>query len=180
MHDQNHVAVIDFASQYTQLIVRRLRELGWFSAQRPEPNLAELLDLVALGTVADVVSLDANNRILVHQGLARIRAGQCVPGIRALLEAGGRNPARTVATDLGFTVGPRLNAAGRLDDMSLGIECLLAGDMTRARAMAAQLDVLNSDRKEIESDMQAQASAYNAAMTAAPAPAPAPIATVGL
>ncbi|HUT41089.1 MAG TPA: single-stranded-DNA-specific exonuclease RecJ [Gammaproteobacteria bacterium] len=144
---------------YVMLALRaHLRESGWFAQQQlAEPNLAQWLDLVALGTVADVVPLDRNNRILVQQGLARIRAGQCVPGIRALLEAGGRNPARTVAADLGFAVGPRLNAAGRLDDMSLGIECLLAGDMTRARAMAAQLDVLNSDRKEIESDMQAQA-----------------------
>ncbi len=144
---------------YVMLALRaQLRESGWFTRQQlAEPNLAQWLDLVALGTVADVVPLDRNNRILVQQGLARIRAGQCVPGIRALLESGGRNPARAVAADLGFAVGPRLNAAGRLDDMSLGIECLLAGDMATARAMAAQLDSLNRDRKEIESDMQAQA-----------------------
>jgi len=144
---------------YVMLALRaRLRETGWFAQQQlAEPNLAQWLDLVALGTVADVVPLDRNNRILVQQGLQRIRAGRCVPGIRALLEAGGRNPARVVASDLGFAAGPRLNAAGRLDDMSLGIECLLAGDMAGARSMAAQLDGLNRDRKEIETGMQAQA-----------------------
>ncbi|MEZ5540889.1 MAG: single-stranded-DNA-specific exonuclease RecJ [Pseudomonadota bacterium] len=145
---------------YVMLALRaHLRERGWFTPQRPQPNLAQWLDLVALGTVADVVPLDRNNRVLVQQGLARIRAGLCVPGMRALLEAGGRNSARAVAADLGFAVGPRLNAAGRLDDMSLGIECLLADDMPRAREMAARLDALNCDRKEIESDMQAQALA---------------------
>jgi len=146
---------------YVMLALRaHLREAGWFARQRlAEPNLAQWLDLVALGTVADVVPLDRNNRILVQQGLQRIRAGRCVPGIRALLEAGGRNPVRVVAADLGFAAGPRLNAAGRLDDMSLGIECLLADDAANARAMAAQLDVLNRDRKEIESGMQAQALA---------------------
>jgi len=146
---------------YVMLALRaHLREAGWFARQQlTEPNLAQWLDLVALGTVADVVPLDRNNRILVQQGLQRIRAGRCVPGIRALLEAGGRNPARAVAADLGFAAGPRLNAAGRLDDMSLGIECLLADDAASARAMAAQLDVLNRDRREIESGMQAQALA---------------------
>lgn len=144
---------------YVMLALRaRLRGQGWFVQQQlPEPNLAGYLDLVALGTVADVVPLDHNNRILVQQGLQRIRAGCCVPGIRALLEAAGRNLQSVVATDLGFAVGPRLNAAGRLDDMSVGIECLLTDDMTAARAMAVQLDTLNRDRKEIESDMQAQA-----------------------
>lgn len=146
---------------YVMLALRmHLRGTGWFARQGlAEPNLAQWLDLVALGTVADVVPLDRNNRILVQQGLARIRAGQCVPGIRALLEAGGRNPARAVAADLGFAAGPRLNAAGRLDDMSLGIECLLAADMAAARAMAAQLDALNRDRREIEAGMQMQALA---------------------
>jgi len=136
----------------------RLRQQGWFARQQlPEPNLAQFLDLVALGTVADVVPLDHNNRILVQQGLLRMRAGCCLPGIQALLEIGGRNLSRVIATDLGFVVGPRLNAAGRLDDMSVGIECLLTDDVAAARSMAAQLDALNRDRREIESDMQAQA-----------------------
>jgi single-stranded-DNA-specific exonuclease len=144
---------------YVMLALRtRLREQRWFEkAGLPEPNLAKLLDLVALGTVADVVPLDRNNRILVHQGIQRLRAGSCVPGIRALLEIAGRNLQRLVASDLGFAVGPRLNAAGRLDDMSLGIECLLTDDLPAARQMAVQLDAFNRDRKEIESDMQAQA-----------------------
>ena len=144
---------------YVMLALRtRLREQGWFvKANLPEPNLAILLDLVALGTVADVVPLDRNNRILVHQGIQRLRAGRCVPGIRALLEIAGRNLQRVVASDLGFTVGPRLNAAGRLDDMSLGIECLLTDDIHVARQMAKKLDKFNRDRKDIESDMQTQA-----------------------
>ena len=144
---------------YVMLALRaRLREQGWFekTGQR-EPNLALLLDLVALGTVADVVPMDRNNRTLVHQGIQRLRAGKCVPGIRALLEIAGRNLQRVVASDLGFTVGPRLNAAGRLDDMSLGIECLLTDDIHAAREMAARLDELNRDRKTIESGMQTQA-----------------------
>jgi single-stranded-DNA-specific exonuclease len=143
---------------YVMLALRTaLRESGWFSPARPEPNLAELLDLVALGTVADVVPLDANNRILVHQGLARIRSGRCRPGIRALLQVAGRPAERLVAADLGFIVGPRLNAAGRLDDMSLGIECLLEEDEQQALSMAQALDDLNQDRKAIERDMQQQA-----------------------
>ncbi|HSJ48944.1 MAG TPA: single-stranded-DNA-specific exonuclease RecJ [Gammaproteobacteria bacterium] len=144
---------------YVLLALRaRLREQGWFTRQRlTEPNLAQLLDLVALGTVADVVPLDRNNRILVQQGLARIRAGQCVPGIRALIEVGGRNPARLVAADLGFVVGPRLNAAGRLVDMAHGIECLLTDDPAEALRMARELDDLNRERREIEADMQTQA-----------------------
>jgi single-stranded-DNA-specific exonuclease len=144
---------------YVMLALRtRLREQRWFEkANLPEPNLAQFLDLVALGTVADVVPLDRNNRILVHQGIQRLRAGSCVPGIRALLEIAARNLQRLVATDLGFAVGPRLNAAGRLDDMSLGIECLLTDDLNAARQMAAQLDAFNRDRKDIESDMQGQA-----------------------
>ena len=114
---------------------RRTRELIRLNEELSETNrrLAELLDLVALGTVADVVPLDHNNRILVHQGLCRIRAGRCVPGIAALLELAGRDRGRITASDLGFVVGPRLNAAGRLQDMSLGIECLLADDPGRAR-----------------------------------------------
>ncbi|WP_296178384.1 single-stranded-DNA-specific exonuclease RecJ [Pseudomonas sp. UBA1879] len=138
----------------------RLRELGWFEANgRTQPNLGELLDLVALGSVADVVPLDANNRILVHQGLMRIRAGRARPGLRAILEVARRDPSRITSTDLGFILGPRLNAAGRLDDMSLGIECLLCEDETLAREMAVQLDELNQDRKSIEQGMQREALA---------------------
>ncbi|MDO9616889.1 MAG: single-stranded-DNA-specific exonuclease RecJ [Pseudomonas sp.] len=145
---------------YVLLALRaRLRELSWFNAQRPEPNLAELLDLVALGSVADVVPLDANNRILVHQGLARIRAGRARPGLRAILDVAGRQPERITSTDLGFIIGPRLNAAGRLDDMSLGIECLLCEDQALARDMAVELDQLNQDRKAIEQGMQREALA---------------------
>ena len=135
-----------------------LRHLGWFTQQGiPEPNLAELLDLVALGSVADVVPLDANNRILVHQGLARIRAGRARPGLRAILEVARRDYRRLVSTDLGFIVGPRLNAAGRLDDISLGIECLLCEDADEAMQRAQQLDQLNQDRKLIEHSMQREA-----------------------
>ncbi|OBY92950.1 single-stranded-DNA-specific exonuclease RecJ [Pseudomonas sp. AU11447] len=146
---------------YVMLALRaRLRELGWFAARGiAEPNLAELLDLVSLGSVADVVPLDANNRILVHQGLARIRAGRARPGLRALLEVAGRDCRRITSTDLGFILGPRLNAAGRLDDMSLGIELLLCEDEGVARDMAVQLDQLNQDRKAIEQGMQREALA---------------------
>ena len=145
---------------YVLLALRaHLREIGWFDAQRPEPNLGELLDLVALGSVADVVPLDANNRILVHQGLARIRAGRARPGLRAILEVAGRDHRRITSTDLGFILGPRLNAAGRLDDMSLGIECLLCDDEALVRDMAVQLDQLNQDRKAIEQGMQREALA---------------------
>lgn len=137
-----------------------LRERGWFERrQLAEPNMASFLDLVALGTVADVVPLDHNNRIMVHQGLQRIRAGQARPGILALLEVAGRQRQRMVASDLGFAVGPRLNAAGRLDDMSLGIQCLLCDSQDLAREMAVELDDLNRDRKAIESSMQAEALA---------------------
>jgi single-stranded-DNA-specific exonuclease len=136
----------------------RLRALGRYD-QVAQPNIGELLDLVALGSVADVVPLDANNRILVHQGLERIRAGRARPGIRAILEVARREAARVTSTDLGFIVGPRLNAAGRLDDMSLGIECLLSQDAEQAREMATQLDDLNQDRKSIEQGMQREALA---------------------
>ncbi len=145
---------------YVLLALRaRLRELDWFAAPRAEPNLGELLDLVALGSVADVVPLDANNRILVHQGLARIRAGRARPGLRALLQVAGRDARRITSTDLGFILGPRLNAAGRLDDMSLGIECLLCDEEGLALQMAGQLDELNRDRKSIEQGMQREALA---------------------
>ncbi|MGX5218566.1 single-stranded-DNA-specific exonuclease RecJ [Pseudomonas segetis] len=146
---------------YVLLALRaRLRAIGWFTQRAiAEPNLAELLDLVALGSVADVVPLDANNRILVHQGLARIRAGRARPGLRAVLEVAGRPHGRITSTDLGFILGPRLNAAGRLDDMSLGIECLLCEDEALARDMAVELDQLNQDRKSIEQGMQREALA---------------------
>lgn len=135
-----------------------LRQMGWFEESGiPEPNMASFLDLVALGTVADVVPLDHNNRILVAQGLQRMRAGIARPGIMALLEVAGRSPEKLVASDLGFTVGPRLNAAGRMDDMSLGIQCLLCDSSPLAREMAVALDELNRDRKAIESGMQQEA-----------------------
>lgn len=139
-------------------LCRHLQELGWFEQQQmPVPNLAELLDLVALGTVADVVQLDQNNRILVHQGLQRIRSGRCRPGIRAMVEVANRQCGQIVASDLGFVLGPRLNAAGRLDDMAMGIECLLAEEEGKARRMAVELDSLNRERREIESSMQSEA-----------------------
>ncbi len=136
----------------------RLNSLGWYKNVKA-PNIAELLDLVALGSVADVVPLDANNRILVHQGLERIRAGRARPGLKAILEVAKRDHTRITSTDLGFILGPRLNAAGRLDDMSLGIECLLTDDPDAAREMAAQLDDMNQDRKSIEQGMQREALA---------------------
>ncbi|CAD5198431.1 single-stranded-DNA-specific exonuclease RecJ [Pseudomonas sp. FEN] len=136
----------------------RLRGLGRY-ASAPQPNIGELLDLVALGSVADVVPLDANNRILVHQGLERIRAGRARPGLKAILEVAKRDHSRLTSTDLGFILGPRLNAAGRLDDMSLGIECLLCEDPALALEMASQLDDMNKDRKSIEQGMQREALA---------------------
>lgn len=150
---------------YVLLALRsHLRSIGWFQTRGiSEPNLARYLDLVALGTVADVVPLDRNNRILVHQGLARIRAGRCCLGITILLQLARRNPARAQAGDMGFAVGPRLNAAGRLDDMSIGIRCLLSDDETEARELAVRLDRLNHERRAIEDDMKAQAEAMLAA-----------------
>ncbi|MFT5575776.1 MAG: single-stranded-DNA-specific exonuclease [Bermanella sp.] len=131
---------------------------GWFEKQGlATPKMADYLDLVALGTVADVVPLDRNNRILVAQGIRRIRAGLASPGIYALLEAGKRDPAVLQASDLGFVVGPRLNAAGRLDDMSLGIRCLLTDSTEVARELASELDSLNRERREIEQGMQEEA-----------------------
>ncbi len=127
---------------------------------------AKYLDLVALGTVADVVPLDRNNRVLVEQGIRRIRAGRTVAGIDALLDVAGRQARRVVSTDLGFAVGPRLNAAGRLDDMSVGIECLLTDDRAAAAGFAAELDAINRERREIESDMREQAFAFVDAMDA--------------
>lgn len=144
---------------YLMLALRKYcREHNYFATQGiAEPNIAQLLDLVALGTVADVVSLDANNRILVAQGLKRIRAGKTRPGIQALIEIANKNQQRLVASDFGFALGPRINAAGRLDDMSYGINCLLANDLSSARVMAAELDDLNKTRREIEQGMQQEA-----------------------
>ncbi|MCK2149250.1 single-stranded-DNA-specific exonuclease RecJ [Marinobacter alexandrii] len=132
---------------------------------QPEPNLGALLDLVALGTVADVVPLDHNNRIFVEQGLRRIRQGEARPGILALLEVAGRDHSAISSTDLGFVVGPRLNAAGRLDDMSIGIACLLADSHDEARRLARELDTFNRERRTIEKDMKAQAQDLLASMS---------------
>lgn len=134
-----------------------LRERNWFTLPRKEPNLARLLDLVALGTVADLVALDDNNRILVRQGMDRIRQGICSPGLLALLRAGKRDFRHLVASDLGFAVAPRLNAAGRLEDMGVGIRCLLTDDREEAMELAAELDALNHDRRNRQEKMQQQA-----------------------
>jgi single-stranded-DNA-specific exonuclease len=143
---------------YLMLALRaELRDRGAFG--RGAPNLADLLPLVALGTVADVVPLDRNNRILVQQGLNRIRAGRMQPGIAAMFQVAGRDAARATARDLGFIVAPRLNAAGRLTDMAFGIECLVTDDAERARAIAADLDRLNRERRAIESGMREEAMA---------------------
>jgi len=142
---------------YVMLALRSLmQEKGCFT-HFPAPNLANFLDIVALGTVADVVKLDENNRTLVHQGLARIRAGVCRPGISALIQVAKRNQQQLVATDLGFSLGPRLNAAGRLDEMSHGVELLLCDDYMRANTLATELDALNLSRREIEQSMQQEA-----------------------
>lgn len=142
---------------YVMMALRtRMRELNWFE-NRIEPNFAELLDLVALGTVADVVPLDQNNRILVHQGLQRIRTGNCRTGIKALAEVGKRDLLTLQAADLGFAIAPRLNAAGRLENMSLGVELLLCENMESARKLAFELDSLNQMRKEFEQEMKTEA-----------------------
>ncbi|MBA6305221.1 single-stranded-DNA-specific exonuclease RecJ [Colwellia sp. MB02u-14] len=152
------LAGVGVAFYFMMAMRKYLREKNWFVDKKiAEPNIAQLLDLVALGTVADVVSLDNNNRILVEQGLKRIRAGVTRPGIQALLEIAGKDQKRIVASDFGFALGPRINAAGRLDDMSYGINCLLAKDLTSARVMAADLDDLNKSRREIEQGMQQEA-----------------------
>ncbi len=138
-----------------------MRKLNWFAEQgMQEPKLMELIDLVALGTVADVVPLDENNRILVHQGLQRIRAGKARPGIQALIEVAKRDARRLVASDFGFALGPRINAAGRLDDMSFGVELLMCNNIHAARRMASELDGLNQTRKEIEEGMKQEAMAF--------------------
>ena len=153
---------------YVLLALRsRLRDINWFETnQVKEPNLAQLLDYVALGTVADVVALEQSNRILVYQGLLRIRTGRCHPGLTALVEVSGKNPQTITAADLGFSLGPRLNAAGRMDDMSLGIQCLLSDDPALAKDIALQLDALNNDRREVEAVMKHEALTYLSEMKA--------------
>lgn len=147
---------------YLMLAIRaELRKRNWFTEQNiAEPHLASLLDIVALGTVADVVALDVNNRILISNGIKRIKAGKCRPGILALLDIAKRNPQRLVAADFGFAVGPRLNAAGRLDEMALGVETLLCDDIYQAREMASKLDNLNVERRALEAEMQQEALAW--------------------
>ncbi len=150
---------------YVLLALRaELRQRGAY-AEKAEPDLRTLLDLVALGTVADVVKLDANNRTLVAQGLARMRAGKASAGVNALFRAAARDPARATVFDLGFMLGPRLNAAGRIDDMALGIECLLADDPATAQQLAQQLDTLNRARRDVESDMLEEALAILASFS---------------
>lgn len=151
-----HLAGVGVAFYLLSALRAALRQRGDFEVA---PNLAQFLDLVALGTVADLVPLDRNNRILVDQGLRRIRAGQARPGILALLEVAGRQANQLVSSDLGFCLGPRLNAAGRLSDMAIGIRCLISDDMTEARTLAAELDRLNRERRVIESQMQEEAVA---------------------
>jgi single-stranded-DNA-specific exonuclease len=141
-----------------------LRDTGWFTGARREPNLARLLDLVALGTVADVVPLDRNNRVLVRQGLERIRHGHACPGVLALLRVAQRDYRQVQASDLGFAVGPRLNAAGRLEDMGVGIRCLLAEDREEALVLAEQLDQLNRQRRDLQQTMQEEAAGQAAAI----------------
>ncbi len=149
---------------YVLLATRaELRARGAFEAGS-QPRLDTLLDLVALGTVADVVKLDANNRRLVAQGLKRVRSGRMQPGVAALFRAAGRDPARAAGFDFGFALGPRINAAGRLSDMTLGIECLLTDDPARAAALAAQLDAINRERREVEAEMREVAERTLAAL----------------
>jgi single-stranded-DNA-specific exonuclease len=143
---------------YVLLALRsELRQRGAFDGAAAQPRLDSLLDLVALGTVADVVRLDANNRRLVAQGLKRIRAGRMQPGVAALFAAAGRDASRAAGADFGFALGPRINAAGRLSDMTLGIECLTTNDAGRAAQLAQQLDAINRERRELESGMREQA-----------------------
>jgi single-stranded-DNA-specific exonuclease len=145
---------------YVMIALRaKLREIGWFQQQNiVEPNLANLLDLVALGTIADVVSLDYNNRILVEQGLRRIRAGECCLGISALIKIAGRNQNRLATSDLAFSIAPRLNAAGRMDDMSYGIGCLLCENLKEANEYAENLDFFNGERRYVEAEMHQTAT----------------------
>jgi single-stranded-DNA-specific exonuclease len=153
-----HLAGVGVIFYVLAALRKELEGRRWFSGQGiPPPLMAQWLDLVALGTVADVVMLDRNNRILVEQGVRRIRQGYCCPGIRALIEIAGRSLNRIRSIDLGFVVGPRLNAAGRLDDMSLGIECLICDSDEEARRYASDLDEMNRARRDIQQDMSVQA-----------------------
>ena len=164
--ESKNLAGVGVAFYVLSQVRAQLREMDWFTQQNiTEPNLAQFLDIVALGTVADVVPLDANNRRLVHQGIQRIRKGVARPGILALLEVAKRSHKNVVAADLGFAVGPRLNAAGRLDDMSVGIRCLLTDDPFEAKEIAEELDGLNQDRRLIERGMQGEAEQVLAGMS---------------
>ncbi len=155
-----HLAGVGVVFYLLAALRAHLRQCGWFAEQGlQELNIASLLDLVALGTVADVVPLDYNNRILVEQGMRRIRSGQCVAGLSALMMVSQRKPAQAVAADMGFGVAPRLNAAGRLEDISVGIECLLTDDADRALQLAQQLDEINHARRHIEQEMKQEAFA---------------------
>lgn len=151
-----HLAGVGVMFYVLMALRAELRQRGAYHTQA-EPKLAELLDLVALGTVADVVKLDQNNRVLVQQGLQRIRAGRACPGVNALITVARRTPRQITSQDLGFLLGPRLNAAGRLDDMSLGIQCLLSNDEDMALQLAGELDTLNRERRTIEADMRESA-----------------------
>ncbi|MFV2033173.1 MAG: single-stranded-DNA-specific exonuclease RecJ [Gammaproteobacteria bacterium] len=143
---------------YLMLALRKsLRDLGWFKQQRVEPELSCCLDLVAIGTVADLVPLDYNNRVLVNEGLRRIRKGLCVAGVRALIEIAKKQVAHLSSADIGFAIAPRINAAGRLDDMTTGVQCLLTDDETLARGLAARLDEINRKRREIQQQMADEA-----------------------
>ncbi|MCH7880688.1 MAG: single-stranded-DNA-specific exonuclease RecJ [Proteobacteria bacterium] len=143
---------------YLMLALRKsLRETGWFNQQRVEPNLSCCLDLVAIGTVADLVPLDYNNRVLVNEGLRRIRKGLCAPGVKALIDIAKKQMDKLSSADIGFAIAPRINAAGRLDDMTTGVRCLLSDDETRARLLAGQLDEINRKRRDIQQQMSDEA-----------------------
>jgi single-stranded-DNA-specific exonuclease len=157
--ESKNLAGVGVAFYVLMALRGELRARGFYPDASQQPRLDGLLDLVALGTVADVVKLDANNRRLVAQGLRRMRAGRMQPGLAALFTAAGRDAARASAFDLGFALGPRINAAGRLSDMTVGIECLLCEDSARALLLAQQLDAINRERREIESEMREQAEA---------------------
>lgn len=152
---------------YLLLALRARRRARGLFAQQPEPDLGQLLDLVALGTVADMVPLDQNNRILVAAGLRRMRQGRAQPGLRALIQVAGRQPERLASADLGFALGPRINAAGRLEDMALGVECLLCDDDDTALQLARQLDAINRERRDLQEHMLQQAEAMAASCIAA-------------
>jgi len=143
---------------YLMLALRKnLREGGWFNDARPEPNLASYLDLVALGTLADLVPLDYNNRILINEGLKRIRAGSCCSGIKALIDTSNKNMSNLTSADISFAIAPKINAAGRLEDMTIGVKCLLSDDYSHALSLATELYEINNKRKNIQSQMSEQA-----------------------